>query len=232
MERSISTRPRRGDARRRDATRRDTDASDRVGSGRVAAVVATAISEWVYRYHCRDRSAARYARIPLRANARPYVPVSFSLRSRPAPSERASERFFSPSLSAPSSPSPSPPPPRVSSSLPPSLSLILFSSVAPSIAAESYGLTRSYDFSGRVLGHLFSYLEKRPLSTIRRRFRVRARARRERKERRARTLRTRRVAMRRDRDRDPRRRRQKEEVSREREERKREGGSESGTRGS
>lgn len=144
----------RGDVRRRDGTRRD--ASGRVGSGRL--VVSTAIgSEWVYRYHCRDRSAARYARIPLRANARPIHTFPFHFLSARDPL-RASERKIFLALALRALRLVLPPP-----SLSLSLSLILFSSVAPSIAAELCGLTRSYDFSGRVLGHLLSYLEKRPL---------------------------------------------------------------------
>lgn len=95
MERSISTRQRR-EATRRDATRR-------IGSGRVGSprssrprsangytdtIVAIAPP--------RDTPVYRYGLTPVH---------TFPFHFLSAPSERASERFFSPSLSAPSSPS-------------------------------------------------------------------------------------------------------------------------------
>lgn len=241
MERSISTRPRReatrGEARRGDARRRDATRTRRIGSGRVGSprssrprsangytdtIVAIAPP--------RDTPVYRYGLTPVHT-----FPFHFLSARDPL---RASERARD--FSRPHSPRrpllPPPLPLRASrppfSSLPPSLSLILFSSVAPSIAAESYGLTRSYDFSGRVLGHLFSYLEKRPLSTIRRRFcvRVRARATREKGEESPSAP----NETRRDETRSGSRSEEKETEGRseQRERRKKEGGGESGTRGS
>lgn len=122
----------------RDGIRRRGPASGRVGVGSPRLSRGPATRR--YRYHCRDRSpytvAFAYICVPLQqANAR----SRSHIRPRESFSLRPRRAIFSPSSRAS-----------------PHITFLPFA--APLIASES----RAHDFL-RALGHLLSYLEKRPL---------------------------------------------------------------------